>query len=112
MKLFLMLPVLLLWTACGYSPEGPKAIAIAGARLEPGGGKPAIAFSIVVVEAGKFKAVGDQADVPMSKEYEIIDGLGQTIAPDGGVVETGKPANFTMTGPKGARTMREGQWQK
>jgi hypothetical protein len=94
--------------------SGPKKIAIAGARLEPGGGKPVIPYSIVVVENGKFKAVGEQAEVPLPKDSEVINGLDQTLAPleAGGVIEPGKPANLTMKGAKETRTMKEGVWQR
>ena len=108
-------PLLLLaLLGCGDVSNGPKKIAIAGARLEPGGGKPAIPYSIVIVEGGKFKAVGEQAEVPLPKDSEVIDGLEQTLAPldAGGVIETGKPANLTLKGARETRTMKEGVWQR
>lgn len=110
-----LFPLLLLIALAGCEiSSGPKKIAIAGARLEPGGGKPAIPYSIVVVENGKFKAVGEQAEVPLPKDSEVINGLDQTLTPleAGGVIEPGKPANLTMKGAKETRTMKEGVWQR
>lgn len=98
--------------SCAHpSAEGVRPIAIAGARLEPGGGNPPIEYSIVIVEDGKFRAVGSQASIPMPKEAEIVDGLHHTIVPDGNPIEAGQPANLILKGPKG-RTMREGKWQQ
>jgi hypothetical protein len=98
--------------ACTHpSAEGVRPIAIAGARLEPGDGSPAIEYSIVIVEDGKFRAVGAQTSVPMPKEAEIVDGLHHTIVPNGSPIAVGQPANLTLKGPKG-RTMREGKWQQ
>ena len=103
----------LLLVSCGDAPKGgAQKIAIAGARLEPGGGKPVIPYSIVIVENGRIKAAGEQAEVPLPKDAEIINGLEHTIAPIGpGVIEPGKPANFIFKSPQGTRTMREGKWQ-
>ncbi len=113
MKRFFPL-LLLVLLGCGDTSNGPKKIAIAGARLEPGGGKPAIPYSIVIVEDGKFKAVGEQAEVPLPKDSEVINGLEQTLAPldAGSVIEPGKPANLTMKGARETRTMKEGVWQR
>jgi hypothetical protein len=98
---------------CGDT-AGPKKIAIAGARLEPGAGKPPIAYSIVVIEAGKFKAVGEQAEVPLPKDSEVINGLEQTLSPldASGVIAVGEPANLTLKGARETRTMKEGVWQR
>lgn len=112
-RILLCLSALLV--SCGDSSnERPRMIAIAGARLEPGGGKPVIPYSIVIVEDGKIKAAGEQADTPLPKEAEVVNGLEHTISPLGadGVIEPGKPANFTLKGLKETRTMREGQWQR
>jgi hypothetical protein len=117
MKRLLLLPVAVALCGCGggAAPEGAsKKIAIAGARLEPGGGKPVIPYSMVIVENGKFKAVGEQADVPLPKDAEVVNGLGQTITPvaDGVPIEAGLPANLILKGANQSRTMREGQWQR
>lgn len=101
-------------SGCAHpSAEGPRPVAIAGARLEPGDGSPVIDYSIVIVERGKFTAVGPQTSVPMPKEAEILDGLGYTLAPPpgGGKIAVGQPANLDMKGPK-PRSMRDGQWQQ
>jgi hypothetical protein len=115
MKRFLLLLTTALLSlfasACTHpSANGPQMIAIAGARLEPGEGKPVIDYSIVIIEGTKFREVGPQTSVRMPKEAQIIDGLGHTIVPNGNAIEPGQPANLILKGPKG-RTMREGQWQ-
>ncbi len=113
MNRLLFTAAVLFFSSCSHpSAEGPRPIAIAGARLEPGDGKPAIEYSIVIAENGKFVAVGSQASVRMPKEAEIVDGLGHTLTPAGATpIEVGQPANLVMKGPKG-RTMRDGQWQQ
>jgi cytosine/adenosine deaminase-related metal-dependent hydrolase len=114
MKRFCPLLLLILLAGCGEISSGRKKIAIAGARLEPGGGKPAIPYSIVVVEDGKFKAVGEQAEVPLPKDSEVVNGLEQTLTPTdpNGTIEPGKPANLMMKGARETRTMKEGVWQQ
>lgn len=114
MKRFSPLLFAVLLAACGDPAGGSKKIAIVGARLEPGGGKPSIPYSIVIVEDGKYKAVGEQAEVPLPKDSEVINGLEHTLSPSdaGGVIEPGKPANLTMKGARETRTMKEGVWQR
>ncbi|BDC47757.1 hypothetical protein F183_A00730 [Bryobacterales bacterium F-183] len=113
MKTYLLLSALLLIGSCAHpSAEGVRPIAIAGARLEPGGANPPIDYSIVIVEDGKFRAVGPQTSVPLPKEADVVDGLNQTIVADGNPIAVGQPANLTLKGPKGVRTMREGKWQQ
>lgn len=114
MKTYLLLALAAIGIAssCTHpSAEGVRPIAIAGARLETGGGNPAIDYSIVIVEDGKFRAVGPQTSVPMPKEAEIVDGLNHTIVPDGNPIAVGQPANLILKGPNG-RKMREGVWQR
>ena len=107
----LVAPLLIGLAGCAHpSAEAVRPIAIAGARLEPGAGKPAIEYSIVIVENGKFRAVGEQANVPMPKEAVIVDGLRHTIVADVNPIEPGQPANLTLKGPQG-RVMRDGKWQ-
>lgn len=113
LALFAALAWIITTAGCAHpSAEGPRPIAIAGARLEPGDGKPVIDYSIVIIERGKFIAVGPQTSVPMPKEADILDGLGHTLVPvAGGTIAVGQPANLDMKGPK-PRSMRDGQWQQ
>jgi hypothetical protein len=102
-------------SGCSHpSAQGPRPIAIAGARLEPGPGKPVIEYSIVIAEKGKFVAVGTQASVPMPKEAVIVDGLSHTLVPaaESTVIEPGQAANLDMKNASGAvvRSMRQGEW--
>jgi len=102
-------------TGCAHpSEQGPRPIAIAGARLEPGPGKPVIEYSIVIAEKGKFVAVGSQASIPMPKEAVIVDGLSHTLVPAAGTtaIEPGQAANLDMKNASGTvvRSMRQGEW--
>lgn len=111
MRYFLCSCVLLL-ASCA-SPSGVQAIV--GARLIRGPGSSPIDFSVIVIENGKFKAVGPQASVPVPKGAEITRGLGMTAAPipGGFSIEVGNPANLVLEttdlGPV-VRTMRDGNW--
>ena len=61
--------------ACS-SPPPSNVKAIVGARLEPGEGYPSIPFSVILVEDGKIRAMGPQAEVPVPKGAEITRGNG------------------------------------
>jgi hypothetical protein len=112
MRSSLLLPVVLL-AACGSQETGVKAIV--GARLDAGGGAPPIEYSVVVIAAGKFRAVGTQAAVPVPKGADITRGIGRVLQPlpEGGTIEAGQPASLLMrslsTGTIEA-TMRNGEW--
>jgi hypothetical protein len=96
--------------AC-VSPRESGVKVIVGAKLDPGGGRPPIDYSVVVVADGKVQAVGPQATTPVPKGAEITRGLGMTIepAPDSGPIQPGQPANLILKG-KTERTMRNGEW--
>ena len=96
--------------ACSPQPSGVKAIV--GARLEPGEGKPAIEYSVIVIADAKIRAAGPQATTPVPKGAEITGGVGRVIRAD---LQPGQAANLVMldglTGAAAA-TMRNGEWVK
>ena len=102
----------LVLTACTGS-SGVQVIV--GAKLIARPGAMPLAYSVVVVENGKFKAVGPQSSTPVPKGSQITRGLGMTVepAPGGAPIEAGRPANLVLKltdlGPV-VRTMRDGRW--
>jgi hypothetical protein len=108
MKWFCSLLLPLLLVSCAIPSAGPRT-AIVGAKLV--NGPSVIEYSIVLIEDGKFKAVGSQADVPLPKDATIINALGQSVEPlPGARIEVGQPANLLLKGAT-VREMREGQWR-
>jgi hypothetical protein len=104
--------VALLLAACAGS-TGVQVIV--GAKLITAPGATPIEYSVVVIEDGKFKAVGAQSSTPVPKGAEITRGLGMTVGPlpGGAPIEPGQPANLalkeTELGPV-VRMMRDGRW--
>jgi hypothetical protein len=100
-------------TLCACTPAGESGVkVIAGARLEPGGGRPAIEYSVIVIAQGKFRAVGTQSATPVPKGSEITRGLGMTARPlsEDAPIEAGRAANLILEGGGQRREMRDGQW--
>ncbi|HEY7333753.1 MAG TPA: hypothetical protein VH639_02640 [Bryobacteraceae bacterium] len=93
------------------SPQDSGVKVIVGAKLDPGAGRAPIDYSVVVIAAGKFQAVGPQATTPVPNGAEMTRGLGMTIepAPGSGPIEVGKPANLVLKGAT-ERVMRNGEW--
>lgn len=56
-------------------------LAVKGGTLIDGTGRPPVENAVVVVEAGRFKAVGRQGQVPVPDGAEVIDARGLTILP-------------------------------
>src|SRR3954471_16998399 len=52
-----------------------------GGRLIDGTGRPPIDNSIIVIEAGRFKAVGRSGELPIPPGAQVIDVSGKTILP-------------------------------
>ena len=106
------LVAVILLAACA-SPSGVQVIV--GAKLIAAPGSPPIDYSVVVIEGGKFKAVGPQATTPVPKGSEITRGIGMTVVPlpGGDPIEPGRAANLvfkqTEQGPV-VRTMHDGRW--
>lgn len=104
-----------LLSAC-LSPQASGVKVIAEAKLETASGQPVIPYSVVVIENGKFTAVGPQRSTPVPPGAEMIRGAGMTIepVPGGNPIEVGQPANLILKNDSGAdsRTMRAGEWVK
>ncbi len=61
------------------SPSRP--IVIQGATLIDGTGRAALADSVVVLQGGRFQAVGKRGDVAIPQGAEVIDAKGKTLLP-------------------------------
>lgn len=116
MRLIAALILMLTLTACSDSGPAPgQAIAIVGARLEPGLDLEPIPFSVVVIENGKFAAVGPQQTTPVPKGAQTVDGKGFIVLPlpYTATIAPGEPANLMLrdaeTGTP-ADIMQDGQW--
>jgi hypothetical protein len=98
---------------CACTPAQESGVkVIVGARLEPGAGREAIDYSVVVIADGKFRAVGSQSATPVPKGSEITRGLGMTVH---GIstdepIEVGRAANLVLEGGGQRREMRNGDW--
>jgi hypothetical protein len=57
------------------------ALVVQGGRLIDGTGRPAIDNAVVVIEAGRFKAIGKNGDVPIPPGAQVIDASGRTVLP-------------------------------
>jgi len=107
----LLRPGLLLFaifSGCSAPPSDVKVIV--GAKIT---GKPDLAYSVVVIDHNKFRAVGAQSDVPVPKGSEITSGLGKIL--EGDAIEAGQPANLVLRDASTGlieRTMRNGEWSK
>jgi hypothetical protein len=97
--------------ACTH-PEESGVKVIVGARLEPGGGRAAIDYSVIVIADGKFRAVGTQAATPVPKGSEMDRGLGMTARAVSGdaPIEVGRAADLVLEGGGQRREMRNGEW--
>ena len=58
-----------------------KILAIKGGKLIDGTGRQPIENSIVLIQGGRFKAVGNARDVPIPAEAEVVDVSGRTVMP-------------------------------
>jgi len=58
-----------------------KILAVKGGTLIDGTGRPSIDNAVVVIEAGRFKAVGRQGQVAVPDGAEVIDARGLTMLP-------------------------------
>jgi hypothetical protein len=109
MKLALLACVVVLVSCGGNQPAAVKAIV--GAKLIAAPGRAPIEYSVIIVEGGKFQAVGPQSSTPVPKGSEITSGLGFTAepAPGGTPIEPGQPADLVLHGTT-ERVMRAGEW--
>src|SRR5829696_3454278 len=58
-----------------------RVLAITGGKLIDGTGRPPIENSMILIEAGRFKAVGDARTVPVPPAAEVVDVAGKTVMP-------------------------------
>jgi hypothetical protein len=103
----LLFTLLLLPLASCTMPDASNVKVIVGAKLL----SPAIDYSVIVIENGKFTAVGPQSQVPVPKGSAITKGLGMTAEPEPGGegIAVGKPANLILKG-EAVRRMHNGEW--
>jgi hypothetical protein len=89
--------------------------AIVGAKLIATPGAAPVEYSVIVIENGRFKAVGPQSSTPVPKGAEITRGLGMTVVsvPGYAPIAPGRPANLLLESTDlVVRTMRDGRWIK
>ena len=58
-----------------------KVLVVQGGTLIDGTGRPPVENALVIIEGGRFKAVGKHGQVAVPEEAEVIDARGQTILP-------------------------------
>jgi imidazolonepropionase-like amidohydrolase len=56
-------------------------LAIKGGKLIDGTGRPPIENSIILIEAGRFKAVGSARDIVIPADAEVVDVSGRSVLP-------------------------------
>src|SRR4029078_5076547 len=54
---------------------------IKGGRLIDGTGRPPIENAVILIEGGRFKAVGNAREVPIPPDAEVVDVAGKTVMP-------------------------------
>ena len=102
---------ILLLSAC-VRPEDSGVQVIVGAKLEPGPGREPVDYSVIVIEDGKFKAVGPQSSTPVPIGAKMTRGIGAVVEPIAGgtPIEAGRPADLVMKSGDHDRIMRRGVW--
>ena len=58
-----------------------KTLVVQGGKLIDGTGRPAVENSVIVIEAGRFAAVGRSGEVPIPAGAELIDATGKSVLP-------------------------------
>src|SRR4029077_2718158 len=58
-----------------------KALVVQGGKLIDGTGRPPIENSVIVIQAGKFQAVGENGEIAIPADAQVIDVRGKTILP-------------------------------
>src|SRR5690348_8185435 len=56
-------------------------LAIKGGKLIDGTGRPPIENSVILIEKGRFKAVGNTREVQIPPNAEVVDVAGKTVMP-------------------------------
>lgn len=75
----LAVPVLALGVAANAQAEGRQALV--GGTLIDGYGGPPVRDSVILVEADRIVAVGNQDNIPVPEGYEVISTEGMTVLP-------------------------------
>jgi imidazolonepropionase-like amidohydrolase len=68
-----------LWMHAGFAFGKP--IALSGARIIDGSGRPPIENGVLVVEGDRLVAVGAVGEIPVPKDAEVVDLHGRTVIP-------------------------------
>jgi hypothetical protein len=58
-----------------------KTLVVQGGKLIDGTGRPAVENSVIVIEEGRFAAVGRSGEVPIPAGAELIDATGKSVLP-------------------------------
>lgn len=58
-----------------------KVLAIKGGKLIDGTGRQPIDNSVILIQAGRFKAVGKAGEVPIPPDADVVDVSGRTVMP-------------------------------
>ena len=58
-----------------------KALVVLGGRLIDGTGRPPIENSVIVIQAGRFQAIGRNGQVSVPPDAQLIDAKGKTVLP-------------------------------
>ena len=58
-----------------------KALVVHGGRLIDGTGRPPIENSVIIIDAGRFQAVGKSGEVSIPGDARLIDVKGKTVLP-------------------------------
>jgi len=58
-----------------------NVLVVQGGRLIDGTGRPPIDNSVIVIEAGRFKAIGRSGEIPIPADAQVIDISGKTVLP-------------------------------
>jgi cytosine/adenosine deaminase-related metal-dependent hydrolase len=112
---FLLLALALLLAGCAEPAVEPGLKAIVGGRLEPSLDAEPIPYAVIVIAAGKIRAVGPQATTPVPKGAETIAAKGKLIRPmpyDAKLAPGSAADLFVLDAATGApeRIMKDGEW--
>src|SRR6267142_1275668 len=58
-----------------------RALVVQGGTLIDGTGRPPLENSFIVIQAGRFTAVGSRGAIPIPSDAEVIDVAGKTVLP-------------------------------
>ena len=58
-----------------------KVLVVQGGTLIDGTGRPPVENAVVIIQGGRFKAVGRQGQIAVPEQAEVIDARGRTILP-------------------------------